>query len=524
MCSLDLLSTSFRLVCGGQAGRIFHEGELLHNPIVGLMLGVLATVLVQSSSTSTSVIVTMVGTHLINVRDAVPIIMGTNIGTSITNTVVSLCHSFDGEEFHRAFAGATVHDMFNWLVVIVLLPLEVATGYLEKLTGAIMGSGEWFHTDGGVQKQGFVQTITKPVTLLIVQVDKKILEKIASGQLNETEKISLLKVCSQNGTKRPCGYLLENIAGSDFILGLCLLIVSLLLLCGCLVTLAKVLHSCMGGPVASQLRHIINIEPPWPYHLLTGWVAMALGCALTVLVQSSSVFTSALTPLAGMGLVSLERLYPLTLGSNLGSTATGLLAAFAAPPATIKDTLQIAFCQLFFNLSGIILFYLIPATRLPIMLAKMLGEMSSRYRWFSLLYLLVMFLLLPSFVLGLSVAGPQVFAGVGGPLLVLIVIIGVINVLQRKRPSLLPLKLRDWSFLPEWMHSLDPLDRVIGHICCCPQSERQDSSVPDVIPNQIEMDILQPVSASFPVFTLNSSSVSDPHTLNGVGNSFPERF
>ncbi|GFS72415.1 hypothetical protein NPIL_691401 [Nephila pilipes] len=519
VCSLDLLSASFRLVGGRQAGRVFRESELLRNPVVGLMIGVLATVLVQSSSTSTSVIVTMVGTHLLTVRDAVPIVMGANIGTSVTNTVVSLGQAADRREFRRAFAAATIHDMFNWLAVLVLLPLEVATGYLEKLTSAIMATGEWHRVEGGGgQKQAFLQTITKPVTNWIVQLDKKVLEQMAAGQLNETENVSLLKRCTRNETQEFCGYLLERIPWSDSTLGLCLLAVSLLLLCGCLVSLVKLLHSVLGGPIASLLRRLINVEPPWPYHLFTGWAAMALGCALTVLVQSSSVFTSALTPLAGLGLVSLERIFPLTLGSNIGTTATGLLAAFAAPPAALRDTLQIAFCHLFFNLSGIILFYPIPATRLPIPLAKGLGQVTSQYRWFSILYLFVMFLLLPAAVFGLSAAGPVVFAAVGGPLLVIILLIGLVNVVQRRRPSLLPLRLRDWSFLPEWMHSLDPLDRLISRVCCCIQSERRDAPVLGLIPNQSQMNILQPVSASSSVLTLNSACGPEYHTMNGFEN------
>lgn len=111
---------------------------------------------------------------------------------------------------------------------------------------------------------------------------------------------------------------------------------------------------------------------------------MAVGCCLTVLVQSSSVFTSALTPLAGVGMVSLERIYPLTLGANIGTTTTGLLAALAAPPAALKDTLQLAFCHLFFNLTGILLFYPIPKTRLPIPLAKALGNVTAEYRYLEL--------------------------------------------------------------------------------------------------------------------------------------------
>ena len=54
--------------------------------------------------------------------------MGVNIGTSLTNTIVSLAQSSDRQEFRRAFAAATIHDMFNWLTVIVLLPIEMITG------------------------------------------------------------------------------------------------------------------------------------------------------------------------------------------------------------------------------------------------------------------------------------------------------------------------------------------------------------------------------------------------------------
>ena len=56
--------------------------------------------------------------------------MGANIGTTVTNTLVSLAHSMDPREFRRAFSGATVHDVFNWLTVLILLPVEHFTGQL----------------------------------------------------------------------------------------------------------------------------------------------------------------------------------------------------------------------------------------------------------------------------------------------------------------------------------------------------------------------------------------------------------
>lgn len=67
------------------------------------------------------------GFPVLTVRVAIPIIMGANIGTSVTNTIVSLTQMGDRNEFRRAFAAATVHDMFNWLSVIVLFPIEIIT-------------------------------------------------------------------------------------------------------------------------------------------------------------------------------------------------------------------------------------------------------------------------------------------------------------------------------------------------------------------------------------------------------------
>ena len=65
---------------------------------------------------------------MLKVDTAIFIVMGANIGTSVTNTIVSIGQSGDRDQFGRAFAGATVHDMFNCLSVAILLPLEWASG------------------------------------------------------------------------------------------------------------------------------------------------------------------------------------------------------------------------------------------------------------------------------------------------------------------------------------------------------------------------------------------------------------
>ena len=105
------------------------------NPIAGLFVGILGTVLVQSSSASTSVIVGLVASGALTVDQAVPMIMGANIGTTVTNTLVSMGHVRQSNEFRRALAAATVHDFFNVAAVAILLPLELATGFLSNSAG-----------------------------------------------------------------------------------------------------------------------------------------------------------------------------------------------------------------------------------------------------------------------------------------------------------------------------------------------------------------------------------------------------
>ncbi|KAH9499767.1 hypothetical protein Btru_077770 [Bulinus truncatus] len=165
--SLGLLESAFQLLGGKTAGKAFNSG-VLSNPLAGLMIGVLATVMVQSSSTSTSIVVTMVGSDIIPVDKAVYIVMGANIGTSVTNTIVSLAQMSNRNEFRRAFAGATVHDMFNWLSVIVLLPVEIAVGYLDWLSGVLVDS---MGLKAGQHKKApdMLKAITKPVLDAIVQ-------------------------------------------------------------------------------------------------------------------------------------------------------------------------------------------------------------------------------------------------------------------------------------------------------------------------------------------------------------------
>ncbi|XP_041122997.1 sodium-dependent phosphate transport protein 2A-like [Polyodon spathula] len=396
VCSLDVLSSAFQLAGGRVAGDIFKDNAILSNPVAGLVVGILVTVLVQSSSTSTSIIVSMVSSGLFSVEAAIPIIMGSNIGTSVTNTIVALMQAGDRNEFKCAFAGATVHDCFNWLSVLVLLPLEVASGLLYHLTVIVV---ETFQIQSGEDAPELLKIITEPFTKLIIQLDKSVITGITTGDESLRNK-SLVKV----------------------------------------------------------------------------W------CRTSISVVRVSAATHRASSLLRIGVISIERAYPLTLGSNIGTTTTAILAALASPGDKLAAAFQIALCHFFFNIFGILLWYPIPCTRLPIRMAKTLGERTAKYRWFAVLYLIICFLLLPSLVFGLSMAGWQVMVGVGAPFAGILVFIGFINCLQTRSPDHLPNKLQSWDFLPRWMHSLKPMDTFITNatLCCTDHCTSKESDTQDL--------------------------------------------
>ncbi|KAH3857306.1 hypothetical protein DPMN_099912 [Dreissena polymorpha] len=458
ICSLDFLGNAFKLIGGKAAGEVFKQSDVLSNPVSGLMI-------------------------VVPIRNAIPMVMGANIGTSITNTLVSIGQISNKGDFRRAFAGATVHDMFNWITVLVLLPLEVVSSYLFHLSDFIVDHMP-LTTNEGADRE-FLTVITHPFTKLIIQVDSKVIEGVAQGDPDALNK-SMIKHCCKKGNVdvtyintstsdnsticlEKCKYMFEGAAThlNDATIGGILLLIALVLLCTCLVLIVKTLNSLLRGKVSLIIKKFVNANFPGCLGYFTGYLAILIGTGLTILVQSSSVFTSALTPLVGIGVIELDRMYPLTLGSNIGTTTTAILAAFAQSSTDIRLALQIALCHLFFNLTGILLFFPIPKFRFPINLAKFLGNQTAKYRWFAIMYLILVFFLLPAAVFALSVVNWIAMVAVLAPILLLVIVVVVINILQSKAPMALPMILRNWYFLPEPLRSLKPMDRFMQNIVAC---------------------------------------------------------
>lgn len=338
--SIELMGDSFKLMGKGFARTLL---ETTSNPFVGLFIGILATSLVQSSSTVTSMTVSIVAGGGLSIAGAIPIVMGANIGTSVTNTIVSLGSITRKDEFRRAMAGATVHDFFNLLAVSILFPLELTTQFISRsaayLTDALTGLGG---TD-----------LLSPLKVLIDPVVEGII-----GLLQESGILTLIA-------------------------GLVLLFISLRYL-------VVFLKAIVLGRSEELLHRYIFGAP---------LVSMLFGVVITLLVQSSSITTSITVPLVAAGLVTVSQIYPFVLGANVGTTITSILAGLALASGgglTGIMALQVAFAHLAFNIYGILIFFPIPQLRrIPILLAEKLGDLAVKNRAYAIGYILTVFFIIP---------------------------------------------------------------------------------------------------------------------------------
>ena len=321
------------------------------NPVAGLFIGILGTVLVQSSSASTSVIVGLVGTGALGVGDAVPMVMGANIGTTVTNTLVALAHMRQSEEFKRAFAAATVHDFFNLMAVGILLPVELATGVLstlaENISSRLVGSA------GSEWKSPIKKWVKEPV-----------------GWLKD---------------------LGDAIGAAGNVLGTFLVIVGLVIILLSLAYITKNMRQLVADRIEASLNRVLGTG--------AGMVAMVLGLLITISVQSSSITTSIMIPLAAAGVVTLRNIYPVTLGANVGTTITALLAALAA---SRPEALTVGIVHTLFNVGGIALLYPIQAVRdLPVRAAENLAKIAVSRRVIAIAYVVIAFIVVP--LLGVAI-------------------------------------------------------------------------------------------------------------------------
>jgi sodium-dependent phosphate cotransporter len=311
--SIELMSAAFKMGGSGFAEQLLNTAA---DPVAGLIIGFLATSLIQSSSTTTTIVVGLVASGALTIQLAIPILMGANIGTTTTNTIVSIGHVTRPAEFERAFAASTVHDFFNVLAALAILPIEILFHPVERMATFLQGA---FAGAGGMR-------LASPLKLVVTPLSDRVTGLVP--------------------------YELPLIA------------IALVLLVAVLTQLMKLMRGVFLERMASLFDRVLFRNDA---------TSFALGAVTTVAVQSSSATTSLVVPLAGTGVLSLRQIFPYTLGANIGTTVTALLASFSTGSAA---AVIIGFAHLSFNILGISVFY--PLRAIPIWMAAKVGTLAAR--------------------------------------------------------------------------------------------------------------------------------------------------
>jgi len=332
--SIDLIGAAFL-----NLSKTIAESFLLltSNPFIGLFIGLLITTIIQSSSTSTSMIVAVVASGSLSLRSAIPMIMGANIGTTITSTLVSLAFITKKAQFRRALSAGASHDMFNILITIVLFPLEYYYGFLTNLT-------------------------------------QYLADLIVPNLAQNTEQGFQYRLFNPSLVTN---FIIDLISNSWVVL-----ILAFVLLLGSIKLLSKEVYRLLKGEFRDRLQR----------HFETPSSSFLWGLLLTGAVQSSSITTSLIVPIVATSRINLQQAFPFIMGANIGTTLTAFLAALFKSNAAIS----IAIAHLTFNLIGVIIFLPFAFTRrLPLFLADELGRTTMNYRLIGFFYIIIAFFLLP---------------------------------------------------------------------------------------------------------------------------------
>lgn len=349
ICAVSIISRGFAGLGGDAAHSMF---AFAAHPWVGLSVGVLGTVLIQSSTTTTAIAVTAVGAGALPIRGAIPVILGANVGTTVTTSLVALTFIGNRTEFRRALGASTIHDFYNWLALLIFFPLELIWHPLERISGALTdalyGTG-WLPDPA---RFNFVRAATRPV---------------------------------ENGVIRATSHLSSTLGPLfTIVIGAILILVAVHFL-------GKLLKLLMVGRARDILTKAVGRN---------SYLAMASGMGVTVLTQSSTITTSVLVPFAGAGILTPAQIYPVTVGANLGTTFTVVLAAFAVVGQDAKIGLQAAFVHLIYNVFAIIVIYVIPVLRpVPLFCAQTFARIAAGHKWIVALYLITVFIALPALVI-----------------------------------------------------------------------------------------------------------------------------
>ncbi|MBN7809598.1 Na/Pi cotransporter family protein [Algoriphagus sp. H41] len=310
--------------------------QATRNPFISLFVGLLVTALIQSSSMVTASIVAIVASGNMTLQQAVPMVLGANIGTTLTSTLVSFTFITKKKEFRRALSSGITHDLFNIMNVIILFPLELQFNLLSK------GS-------------------------------EKIAKLFASGD-DSAGAFEYNRIFTREATEWIVGHI--DIPFLSTILAVFLVFFSI-----------KILTTSVYKTFVLDAFQDISKA----IFKNTG-ISFLYGVFFTAAIQSSTVTTCLVVPLVANRRVSLAKSFPFIIGANIGTTITAVIAAMYKTEAAIA----LAVVHVLFNSLGALIFLPFPEIRrIPVKLAEYMGRTSVKHRVFGFAYILLTFFIIP---------------------------------------------------------------------------------------------------------------------------------
>lgn len=332
--SIDLLTVAMGQLNNSVATDILRATK---NPFVSLFIGLLMTALIQSSSTVTSSIVAIVAAGNMTLDQAVPMVMGANIGTTLTSTLVSFSYIMKKKQFKRALSAGMIHDFFNIITVFILFPLEYYFQFLSKIAHLLVS---FFLTSENY-----------------------------SGNFNYQNKVFT----------RPISEWISDTIQIPFVT----LVLAIFLVFAAIKLLSSSVYKAFVLDSFQEINNMVFKRTS---------LAFIYGIFFTAAVQSSTVTTSLVVPLVANKKVSLEKSFPFIIGANIGTTITAAIAAFYKTEAAIA----LAMIHFLINFFGALIILPFPAIRkIPVTMAAYMGKKSVQTRFIGFAYILLTFFIIP---------------------------------------------------------------------------------------------------------------------------------
>lgn len=309
--------------------------------VAGLAIGLLATSLVQSSSAVVAGTMASLAGMVASgvplpsaISFGIPVVLGANIGTTVTNSVVAIGHYRDGKEFYNVVPGAIVHDIFNIINVSFFFLLELTTGLLSYLAVSLSGvvTGIFGLEAGSMASLDFLNFL----------IEKPLVSPISN-------------FLSSNLGVLFGGISLVGISFGTLILALAL--------------------------ISKNIKHLINttsLQEKIFRALKSPFRSVATGTSVTWSLQSSSIATSLALPFLATEAIDLEQMYAYTLGCNIGTTID--MSQIYGYAASGMAGITLGLTHIMINAFGVAIWLFTPLKRVPPYLAQRIGNSITARR------------------------------------------------------------------------------------------------------------------------------------------------